>query len=228
MSEGKDANALVTLVVLMLFKIKRFEREYRRVFNHDAPTATSIKKWHDTSLATGSVLKKHGGGRRTSDEMVANVQSAYERSPRKSLRRASRELQVPKSTLQRIVHKCLKLYANKVQLMQRYYATPVRDLRDLRERITKAIESIPEDMLQRAWQEIVHRLDIVTITLQAAFRSCWPPWNVVKRRWMASATSTRGGPTRGRSFASNRQGALGKVAEAGMVFGFLSAVGTGR
>ncbi|KAJ4446563.1 hypothetical protein ANN_13260 [Periplaneta americana] len=23
-----------------------------------------------------------------------------------------------------------------------------------------------------------------------------PPWNVVKRRWMASATSTRGGPTR--------------------------------
>ncbi|KAJ4427327.1 hypothetical protein ANN_24947 [Periplaneta americana] len=33
--------------------------------------------------------------------------------------------------------------------------------RDLRERILEAIESIPEDMLQRAWQEIVHRLDIV-------------------------------------------------------------------
>ncbi|KAJ4450945.1 hypothetical protein ANN_02380 [Periplaneta americana] len=61
--------------------------------------------------ATASVLKKHGGGRRTSDEIIANVQAAYERSPRKSLRRASRELQVPKSTLQRIVHKRLKLYA---------------------------------------------------------------------------------------------------------------------
>ncbi|KAJ4434409.1 hypothetical protein ANN_22970, partial [Periplaneta americana] len=69
-------------------------KEYRRVFNHDAPTAKSIKKWHDIFLATGSVLKKHDGGRRTSDEMVANVQAAYERSPRKSLRRASRELQV--------------------------------------------------------------------------------------------------------------------------------------
>ncbi|KAJ4429509.1 hypothetical protein ANN_21678, partial [Periplaneta americana] len=91
--------------------IVRVQREYRRVFNHDAPTAKSIKKWHDTFLATGSVLKKHGGGRRTSDEMVANVQAAYERSPRKSLRRASRELQVPESTLQRIVHKRLKLYA---------------------------------------------------------------------------------------------------------------------
>ncbi|KAJ4448335.1 hypothetical protein ANN_10350 [Periplaneta americana] len=51
-----------------------------------------------------------------------------------------------------------------------------------------------------------------------------PPWNVVKRRWMASTTSTRGGPTRGRSFALDRQGALGEVAEAGMVYGFLSAV----
>ncbi|KAJ4445161.1 hypothetical protein ANN_06962 [Periplaneta americana] len=89
--------------------IVRVQREYRRVFNHDAPTAKSIKKWHDTFLATGSVLKKHGGGRRTSDKMVANVQTAYERSPRKSLRRASWELQVPKSTLQRIVRKRLKL-----------------------------------------------------------------------------------------------------------------------
>ncbi|KAJ4439568.1 hypothetical protein ANN_07695 [Periplaneta americana] len=82
--------------------IVRVQREYRRVLNHDAPTAKSIKKWHDTFLATGSVLKKHGGGRRTSDEMVANVQAAYERSPRKSLRRASRELQVPKSILQQL------------------------------------------------------------------------------------------------------------------------------
>ncbi|KAJ4445117.1 hypothetical protein ANN_06918 [Periplaneta americana] len=77
------------------------------------------RKWHDTFLAAGPVLKKHSGGRRTSDEMVANVQAAYERSPRKSLRRPSRELQIPKSTLQRIVHKRLKLYTYKVQLMER-------------------------------------------------------------------------------------------------------------
>ncbi|KAJ4447291.1 hypothetical protein ANN_09295 [Periplaneta americana] len=62
--------------------IVRVQRKYRRVFNHDAPTAKSIKKWHYIFLATGSVLKKHGGGRKTSDEMVANVQAAYERSPR--------------------------------------------------------------------------------------------------------------------------------------------------
>ncbi|KAJ4435905.1 hypothetical protein ANN_18525 [Periplaneta americana] len=44
------------------------------------------------------------------------------------------------------------------------YATAVRGLRDFRERIIEAIESIPEDMLQRAWQEIVLHLDIVTVT----------------------------------------------------------------
>ncbi|KAJ4443908.1 hypothetical protein ANN_05695 [Periplaneta americana] len=73
-----------------------------------------------------SVLKKHGGGHRTSNKMVANVQAAYEQSPRKSLRRASRELQVPKSTLQRIVHKRLKLYAYKVQLIQHLEADDKR------------------------------------------------------------------------------------------------------
>ncbi|KAJ4433016.1 hypothetical protein ANN_15273 [Periplaneta americana] len=52
-------------------------------------------------------------------------------------------------------------------IKDKVYATPIRDLRDLRERIIEAIESIPEDMVQRAWQEIVHCLDIVTVTAGA-------------------------------------------------------------
>ena len=64
-----------------------FKVEFWRVFNHDAPTAKRIKKWHNIFLATGTLLKKHGGDRRASDKMVANVQAAYERSPRKSLER---------------------------------------------------------------------------------------------------------------------------------------------
>ncbi|KAJ4451882.1 hypothetical protein ANN_03360 [Periplaneta americana] len=153
-----------------------------------------------------SVLKKHGDGRRTCDEMVANVQAPYERSPRKSSRRISGELQVPKSTLQRIVHKRLKMYAYKVQLMQHlepddkpkrveftntmldrlgadpdfmskiffsneamFHVSDKVNRHNVRiwERIIEAIESIPEKMLQLAWQEIVHRLDIVTVTARA-------------------------------------------------------------
>ncbi|KAJ4447824.1 hypothetical protein ANN_09832 [Periplaneta americana] len=134
----------------------------------DAPTAKSIKKWHDTCLATGSVLKKHGGGRRTSDEMVANVQAAYERSPRKQrvpgrwIVRGGPIAWPPRSTYLTPLDFFLWGYVK-----DKVYATPVRDLRDLRERIIGAIESIPEDMLQRAWQGIVHRLDIVTVTAGA-------------------------------------------------------------
>ncbi|KAJ4444703.1 hypothetical protein ANN_06500 [Periplaneta americana] len=192
----------------------------------DAKCDEILKK--SKSGTSGLVFKKHGGGRRISDKMIANVQAAYERNPHKSLRRASWELQIPKSTLQRIVPKRLKLYTYQVQLMQRLepddkpkqvefantmldrlgtdpdfmskiffldeatfhvqdwpprspdltllnfflwsyvkdkvYATPVRDLR---ERIVEAIESIPKDVLQRAWQEIVHHLDIVTMTAGA-------------------------------------------------------------
>ncbi|KAJ4431180.1 hypothetical protein ANN_19777 [Periplaneta americana] len=65
------------------------------------------------------------------------------------------------------------------------YATPVRDLRDLRERIIEAIESIPEDMLQRAWQEIVHRLDIATVTARAHVATALLPslQRSCSRRW---------------------------------------------
>ncbi|KAJ4444844.1 hypothetical protein ANN_06641 [Periplaneta americana] len=56
--------------------------------------------------------------------------------------------------------------------------------------------------------------DAMHIALKSFYRRCpgttgslgLPPWNVTKRRWMASTTSTRGGSTRGRSFASDRQG----------------------
>ena len=51
--------------------IVRVQREFRLVFNHDAPTAKSIKKWYDTFLASGTLLKKHGSVRRTFDKVVA-------------------------------------------------------------------------------------------------------------------------------------------------------------
>ena len=179
--------------------IVRVQREFRRVFNHDAPTAKSIKKWHDTLLATGSVLKKHGGGRRTSDEMVRgttyldmleqfffpqieqlqpNILFQQDGAPshwfnevRATLDNIFRGRWIgrggpiawpPRSPDLTPLDFFLWGYVK-----DKVYATPVRDLRDLRERIIEAIESISEDMLQRTWQEIVHRLDIVTVTAGA-------------------------------------------------------------
>jgi hypothetical protein len=44
------------------------------------------------------------------------------------------------------------------------YRTKVRDITNLKQRITDAIATIDEGMLQRTWQEIEYRLDVLRAT----------------------------------------------------------------
>jgi hypothetical protein len=44
------------------------------------------------------------------------------------------------------------------------YRTKVRDITNLKHKITDAIATIDEDMLQRTWQEVKHRLDVLRAT----------------------------------------------------------------
>ena len=44
------------------------------------------------------------------------------------------------------------------------YRTKIRDVTDLKQRITDAIATIGEAMLQRTWQEIEYRLDVLRAT----------------------------------------------------------------
>ena len=44
------------------------------------------------------------------------------------------------------------------------YRTKVRDMTNLRQRISNAIATIDEAMLQRTWQEIEYRLDVLRAT----------------------------------------------------------------
>jgi hypothetical protein len=50
------------------------------------------------------------------------IQEAFQRSPRKSIRRASRELRIPRSTVHDVVHKRLRLRAYKIQLVRHTFA----------------------------------------------------------------------------------------------------------
>jgi hypothetical protein len=43
---------------------------------------------------------------------------AFQRSPTKSIRRASLELKIPRSTVYKVLHKRLRLYTYKVQIVQ--------------------------------------------------------------------------------------------------------------
>jgi plasmid maintenance system antidote protein VapI len=56
-------------------------------------------------------------------ELVDNVQVAFQRNLQKSVRRASRELHVPKSTVHKVLHKQLHLQPYKVQLNASFGAT---------------------------------------------------------------------------------------------------------
>ena len=44
------------------------------------------------------------------------------------------------------------------------YRAKVQDITDLKQRISNAIATIKEDMLQRTWQEIEYRLDVLLLT----------------------------------------------------------------
>jgi transposase len=58
-----------------------------------APTRKSTYKWHNSFAETGCICaKKKNSGRRPSGETEESIRASFLRSPQKSTRRASREL----------------------------------------------------------------------------------------------------------------------------------------
>ena len=51
------------------------------------------------------------------------------------------------------------------------YRTKVRNITDLKQRISDAIATIDVDMLQRTWQEIEYNLDVLRLTNGAHYRN---------------------------------------------------------
>ncbi|KAJ4442689.1 hypothetical protein ANN_04278 [Periplaneta americana] len=72
------------------YSVIQVQRNFRRVFQKEPPSRNTIK---------------------------TSVRQAYERSPRKSVRQAGRELQMPKSTVHTILHRSLGFHAYKLQLV---------------------------------------------------------------------------------------------------------------
>ena len=98
--------------------VTRVQRHVRRTWNMDPPGHKAILKWDRTLRETGSLLPQTGkhAKRTVSEDTVERVRTAFARSPQKSIRRASIELQIPKSTIHKVMHKRLHLYAYKIQL----------------------------------------------------------------------------------------------------------------
>ncbi|PSN29581.1 hypothetical protein C0J52_27844, partial [Blattella germanica] len=118
------AKAFCVLSLAELKSIIRVQRLFRRQYNlmpRDAvPTYVSIMKWESQLRETGSLLSNAGKHfkRKVSDENVEHIREAFQRSPRKSFRQASVQLNIPLTTVHTVLHKILRLRAYKLQLHQ--------------------------------------------------------------------------------------------------------------
>ena len=108
--------------VSWLFETKsdvQTQRNYRSKYGRDPPSRPSIRLWHKKFIETGTVFDTRRRGRpRTSEENIERVRQAFQRSPMKSIRTAARQLKLQRSTVHKVLHKNLRLYAYKVQMLQ--------------------------------------------------------------------------------------------------------------
>ena len=85
---------------------------------------------------------RRSGRPRTSEENIERVRQAFQRSPMKSIRTADRQLELPRSTVHKVLHKNLRLYACKVQMLQ---GLQPNDMPRRKEFVVSMLQQISED-----------------------------------------------------------------------------------
>ena len=80
------------------------QRAFRTKFQKEAPERKSILRWHGKLMKDRCLCPaKRTGPPSTSDDTIERVRTAFWRSPRKSIRRVGRELQLPTTTVWRVL-----------------------------------------------------------------------------------------------------------------------------
>jgi hypothetical protein len=96
------------------------QRHFVRNFGRPPPDVKSNKRWYVHFQERGSVCDKNRTGRpRTNQDTVDAERHAFQQNPRKSVRKASQELHIPRSTVHRILKTELKFIAYKLQVVQK-------------------------------------------------------------------------------------------------------------
>jgi len=84
------------------------QHAFRLRFNIQPQPRKGICRWNHQFEQIGSLCKGKSSGRpRVSEENVRRIQESFERSPRNSTRRASRELGIPQPNVWRVLRRCL-------------------------------------------------------------------------------------------------------------------------
>jgi transposase len=108
--------------VLQLAKkesVTAVQRAFRTQFHIERPSRVSIYAWYKKFEQKGCICKGKSPGRPSvSDAAVDRVRACFQRSPQKSTRRASSELQLPQTTVSKILRTRLFMKPYKLQLVQ--------------------------------------------------------------------------------------------------------------
>ena len=95
------------------------QRAFCRKFGKKPPEKKSIVRWHGKFIIDGCLCPAKRTGRpSTSKDVIEQVRTAFQQSPRKSIRRASRELQCPTTTVWCVIRRRLHMMPYKLQLVQ--------------------------------------------------------------------------------------------------------------
>ena len=87
------------------------QQNFRHKYGRKPPARPTIRAWHKKFMETGSVLQRKGAGRpQISEEEIESVRVAYTRNPRKCIRWASTQLQIPRSTIHKVLHRNLRYF----------------------------------------------------------------------------------------------------------------------
>jgi hypothetical protein len=90
----------------------------------------STYKWYNISDQIGCICKgKRPGRRLVTEAQVDTIHAAFFRSPRKSTRHAARQLNMPHTTVHKIMRKRLKFKSHKYQLLQHVTAWGKKKIR---------------------------------------------------------------------------------------------------
>ena len=121
----------------------QIQQNYRSKYGRDLPSHPSIHLWHKKFMETGTVFDTRRSEQPgTSKENIKCVRQAFQCSPMKSICTAARQLELPHSTVHKVLHKNLRLYAYKVQMFQ---ALQPNDIPTQKEFAVNMLQRISED-----------------------------------------------------------------------------------
>ncbi|PSN48585.1 hypothetical protein C0J52_14665 [Blattella germanica] len=117
MATSKVEKAYCALEFARTGAVVTVQRNFTRRFNKPAPHRNCISCWVQQLQETGCLCSKKSPGRPQTPAVTVNrIQAAY--SPTKSTRRASNELQIPQTTVWRILRKRQHFKQYKLQFLQ--------------------------------------------------------------------------------------------------------------